>query len=68
MLTYLFIGIIFGFLVELAADYLKRIKGWPFPPSEDPYNMVMRILVVLLWPPGLVIFIYGFLKGYKNKK
>jgi len=66
MITYLVIGIVFGFLVELSADFLKRIGNWPFTPSEDPYNMIMRILVVLLWPAGLIIFIYGVLKGYRK--
>jgi len=66
MITYLAIGIVFGFLVELSADHLKRIKNWPFPPSEDPYNMIMRILVVLLWPIGTIIFIHGFIKGHRK--
>ena len=66
MITYLVIGIVFGFLVELSADFLKRIGNWPFTPSEDPYNMIMRILVGLLWPAGLIIFIYGVLKGYRK--
>jgi len=66
MITYLTIGIVFGFLVELSANAVKKWGEWPFKQSEDPYNMIMRILVVLLWPAGLIIFINGILKGYRK--
>ena len=66
MITYLIIGIVFGFLVELSANAVKKWGKWPFKQSEDPYNMVMRILVVLLWPAGLIIFINGIVKGYRK--
>ena len=68
ILNYLTIGIIFGFLVELSANAVKKWGDWPFKPSEDPYNYVMRLLVVLLWPAGVIVFIYGWIKGYRNTK
>ena len=68
ILNYFIIGLIFGFLVELSANYVKKWGEWPFKPSEDPYGIVMRILIVLFWPIGLIVFIYGYIKGYRKRK
>jgi len=50
--------------MELVMEWLKRIKLWPFKPGADPFNIAMRITMVLFWPLGLIWFIHGFIKTY----
>ena len=66
ILTYILIGMLFAIFVELLADYLKSIGTWPFDPAEDPWNWMVRILIIFLWPIAIVIFIRGYIKGYRK--
>ena len=69
MITYLFIGIVFGFFVELVRDaILKQYPTlYPWEQSKDPYNIIIRLVLILLWPIGLIIFSYGFYRSYFKK-
>ena len=62
ILTYLLIGIIFTFLVDLLINYLYYLDD---PLIEDmQWNNLQRVLCILLWPFALAVFIITFLQKY----
>tara|TARA_B100001094_G_C17901850_1_gene656848 strand:- start:277 stop:462 length:186 start_codon:yes stop_codon:yes gene_type:complete len=57
VLTYLLIGVIFTFLIDLAIGYLNL--------TEDmQWDNLQRFLCILLWPFALTIFVCAFLIKY----
>jgi H+/Cl- antiporter ClcA len=68
MLLYFSIGIVFGLFVEVVSEWLKKYKMWPYKPGSDPYNIWMRLVIVLIWPIGIVVFTISFIKGYRGKQ
>ena len=65
ILTYLLIGVIFTFLVDLLINYLYYLD---VPLIEDMHwNNSQRVLCVLLWPFALAVFIITFLQKYFGK-
>jgi len=69
MIAYLLMGIVFGIFVELVRDaILKKYPSlYPWEHSKDPYTIPVRIVFILLWPIGLIIFWYGFYRSYFKK-
>tara|TARA_R100001443_G_scaffold29410_1_gene42635 strand:- start:3580 stop:3783 length:204 start_codon:yes stop_codon:yes gene_type:complete len=67
MINYFLIGIIFLFYIELTSDWLKKNGMWPYKPETDPFNMWMRVMIVLIWPLGLLSYLNGFIKQYLKK-
>jgi hypothetical protein len=69
MLNYLCIGLLFAILIEFVRDRILRKypQLYPYKPDGDPYNMLMRFLMVLLWPLCLVVFLIGFYRSYFKK-
>ena len=62
ILTYLLIGVIFTFFIDLLINYLYYLD---VPLSEDvEWNNFYRFLCILLWPFALIIFIGSFLRKY----
>ena len=53
-ITYLFIGLTVGFMLET----INRFAGEP-----NKISMVERLLVIVLWPIMLTLFIYHFIKS-----
>jgi hypothetical protein len=62
MVTYLFIGIVFTFLMDLLSDHLNNI-GMP----QRSLTNWERLTCVIIWPVGVTIFLVSFIKG-KFKK
>ena len=60
-LNYIFIGFIFTFLL----DYISN-KYVDHPAFKDvpEWDWGARIMFVLFWPLGAIVFIYTFLKTY----
>ncbi len=68
--TYLLIGVVFTFLVDISTEYARK-KGIEVPDNSE-WNNDTRLLAILVWPIGLLFFIDGFIKAYfgnnnKNK-
>ena len=62
ILTYLFIGVIFTFLVDLLIDRLSNFNVYL---SEDMgWDNLQRTFCILLWPFALTVFIVAFIKKY----
>ena len=57
MIKYLLIGILFVFFVEWIVDYLRKTSIYY---QRDLTNLE-RVLCVLLWPIGLIVFLRGFI-------
>ncbi len=55
---YLMIGTLFTLMVDLVADYLK---------TDQRFNNIERVVVILIWPISLFIFVREFWK-VKNGK
>ena len=67
VMYYLFTGVVFSFIVDIASDYARR-KGIEVPPESD-WNWETRAIAVLVWPLGLIAFLSGYIKErFNNKK
>jgi hypothetical protein len=53
MLTYFIIGVVVGFLLELAMSVT----------TGDKVNWGERILIITLWPLMSILFVVNFIKG-----
>tara|TARA_B100001094_G_scaffold258157_1_gene257889 strand:+ start:3460 stop:3654 length:195 start_codon:yes stop_codon:yes gene_type:complete len=58
ILNYLLIGVFFSFLVDFLLD------RWSYHPDlqEKKWDWNTRILAILAWPIGVIIFIVQFIK------
>jgi predicted PurR-regulated permease PerM len=65
MIMYLFIGVLFAWFIDGVVDYLQKIGTY----YQRQLTNLERVLCVLLWPIGLVVFLRGFIiEILKNKK
>jgi len=60
ILTYFFIGTTYMFFLEVLADWLANTLKKP--KLTDELTLVHRLIVIIIWPMGLVIFLYNFIK------
>jgi len=69
MILYILIGIVFAMFIEYVRDSIisKYPALWPWKKSDDPFNMSLRFIIVVLWPFGLLTFAIGFYKSYFKK-
>ena len=58
MITYLLLGLLFALFIDLLTDWLR----WIGQGNYQKLNMQDRILCVLIWPIGLLVFLIGFIK------
>jgi hypothetical protein len=58
-LTYFFIGTMYMFFIEILADWLMS-KGTN--DLKKDLTAGSRFMGILIWPLGMVIFIYNFIK------
>ena len=65
ILTYLLIGVIFTFLVDLLIGFLTKINH-PILLNDFLWNNSQRMLCIILWPLAAVWFIIGFIKTWFN--
>jgi hypothetical protein len=65
ILTYLFIGVVFTFLVDLLISFLTKINH-PILLNGFLWNHSQRVWCVILWPLAVVWFIGGFIKSWFN--
>ena len=63
ILNYIFIGFALTFLLDYISD--KYADPPAFKDVPD-WGWGARIMLILFWPLGAVIFIYTFLKSYFN--
>ena len=59
IINYLFIGCIGAFLLDYFSHKYQDHPSWQNVPSWD---WGARIMFVLAWPLGVIIFIYTFIK------
>ena len=58
IITYLIIGVAFNFVFDL----LVNLSG-----SEDHrFTMFERLTMTLIWPAGVIFFVYNFIKNILN--
>lgn len=58
-ISYLLIGVIFNFLLDLLGNYLE---------TENKFNIKEKIIMSLIWPVMIIIFIYHFVKTIGSGK
>jgi hypothetical protein len=61
IITYLFVGIVIAFLVDLLQDGLVKRDALPQEIKEN-WGLVQRLIVICLWPYAIVKFIEGLIK------
>ena len=61
ILNYLFIGFVLSFLLDYISEKYKNHQSFQNVPEWDWQT---RIIFALLWPIGLIIFIYSYIKAY----
>ena len=59
IITYIFIGVVFNFLFDLAVNRLEA--------EEQRFTMVERIATTILWPIALAVFLFNFFKTFTGK-
>ena len=64
ILNYLFIGFVLVFLIDY---YCYKFEDHPSFQKVPDWNMGARLMFILLWPVGLSIFIFSFIKAYFKK-
>ena len=66
MIMYLLIGILFTWFIDGVVDFLQKTNGIYYQRS---LTNLERVLCVLIWPIGLVVFLRGFIiEILKNNK
>lgn len=58
MIYYLLLGVFWTAFVEFVVN--DRMGG-------EPFNNMTRLINVLIWPLAFCIFIYGIIRGYRDK-
>ncbi len=66
MMTYLLIGLILMIALELLVDYLEKVRG--VSDVRKDLKLSGRIIGILIWPIGLIIFLSAFIKTYFKKQ
>jgi hypothetical protein len=66
MITYLSIGLILMIALELLVDYLEKVRG--VSDVRKDLKLSGRIIGILIWPIGLIIFLSAFIKTYFKKQ
>ena len=62
ILNYLFIGTAFTFIIDLILGMESIRKHEALKNVE--WNMVQRILCILVWPLGALVFLINFIKQF----
>ena len=62
IITYLLIGLLVSFLLDLTQEKLIE-KGYLDPEIKDSWGWTERCICIVLWPYGLYIFINAFLNN-----
>ena len=65
ILNYLFIGTAFTFIVDLLLN-IKSIKNHPCMKDKN-WGTTERILCILVWPIGSLVFSIAFIKQFLKK-
>jgi predicted PurR-regulated permease PerM len=60
MMTYFLIGLVLMIALELLVDYLEHVRG--ISDVRKDLKLSGRIMCVLIWPIGLLVFLIGFIK------
>ena len=66
--TYVFIGTVFTFCVDVINNYLKANKdriNWD-PPKDEDWGTPERLIAIAIWPIAAYIFISAFLKARRK--
>ena len=64
ILNYFFTGFAFTFLCDLLMN-LKLIQNHP-KMKNHTWGWNERIILILIWPLGLLVFLGAFIKNYKK--
>jgi|9_EtaG_2_1085328.scaffolds.fasta_scaffold05323_3 hypothetical protein len=59
--TYILIGVAYMFFIERLADSLAKTLKKPNLTSD--LTIYHRLIGIVIWPLGLVIFLYNFIKA-----
>jgi len=59
--TYIFIGLVFGFICNLALDKMPNRFKKP-PQILEEFGWVDNLILILLWPLCICIISYSFIK------
>ena len=65
MITYLTIGLIQMIMLDLLVDYLERVRQ--VSDVRKDLGIVSRIVGIIIWPVGLIIFLTAFITTYFKK-
>mgnify|MGYP003123919034 CR=1 FL=1 len=66
IINYLIIGIVFAVFIEYTKDRIR--SKWPsLLPTSFDLDIVMRFMMIILWPLCLLVFCIGFYKTYYKK-
>ena len=60
IINYLFIGFVFTFLIDYVCDKFEVFQKVP------DWDWGARMIFILFWPIGLLIFLYYFLKASRK--
>ena len=63
VLNYIFIGFAFTFLLDYISD---KYADHPAFKDVPDWGWGSRIMLILFWPLGIIVFVYTFLKSYFN--
>jgi len=63
LLNYILAGFAFCFLIDFISDKLKYHTAFEEVPE---WGWPERLIFISVWPVGILIFIYFFLKSYFN--
>ena len=64
ILSYLSIGVLFNFIVDLMVDYFEKHE---FEKKKKMrFDMFTKIITTLLWPIAIGIVMFAIIKNYKK--
>jgi len=68
ILTYLFIGVVFTFLVDLLIVHLTKTNHLVITNNslDLSWDNSQRVLCVILWPFAMVVFLIAFIRTWFN--
>ena len=62
IITYLFIGVVVSFLIDLLQEKLTE-KGYLDPEIKETWGWTERCICIAIWPYGLYVFFNAFLNN-----
>ena len=62
MITYFLIGLVLMIALELLVDYLEHVRS--ISDIRKDLKLSGRMIGILIWPIGLIIFLTAFIKTY----